>query len=123
MNRREMLAGLGGLAASAAFTRAGAQLAHAPSGLQAGSAAPTEFPRKADFNIEEGYTYINAAYTHPIPKVSLDAVRRAAEGRDSLRASAAGGGGRGRGGGGGEPTNPKALFAELIGAKPSEIAY
>jgi len=122
MNRRDMLAGLGGIAASAALTRLDAQLVETfPS---AGTGGPLELPRKEDFNIEEGYTYINAAYTHPIPKASLDAARRAAENRGSLRApAAAAGGGRGTGRGGGENNNPKALFAELIGAKPTEIAY
>jgi selenocysteine lyase/cysteine desulfurase len=124
MNRREMLAGLGGIAASAALTRLDAQLVETfPA---AGTGASLELPRKEDFIIEEGYTYINAAYTHPIPKASLEAARRAAENRGSLRAPAApAGGGRGTGGGrgGGENNNPKALFAELIGAKPTEIAY
>ena len=123
MNRREMLAGLGGVAASAALARLDAQLSEHPLSGPAGSSL--EMPRKADFIIDEGYTYINAAYTHPIPKVSLEAARRAAENRGSLRAPAGGAsGGRGTGrGGGGENNNPKALFAELIGAKPTEIAY
>ena len=77
-----------------------------------GAATPaTEFPRKGDFLIDEGTTYINAAYTHPIPKVSLEAVRRAAEGRCAVHAAAAG------------AANPRTLFAELINAKPTEIAY
>jgi selenocysteine lyase/cysteine desulfurase len=110
-NRRELLVGLGGLAASAQGTavRAGAR----ETGAQLG------FPRKADFAIEEGYTYINAAYTHPIPKVALDAVQRAAEGRAALRAVSAGA----RQEKENRKPDPKALFAELIGAKASEIAY
>jgi selenocysteine lyase/cysteine desulfurase len=127
MNRREMLAGLGGVAASAAFARLDAQLSENPLGATAAPLGSFELPRKNDFMIEDGYTYINAAYTHPIPKVSLEAARRAAENRGSLRAPAANaGGGRGTsggGGGGGENNNPRALFAELIGAKPTEIAY
>jgi hypothetical protein len=31
------------------------------------SSARADFPRKADFNIAEGYTYISGAYTHPLP--------------------------------------------------------
>ena len=122
MNRRERIAGLGGVAASAAFARLDAQLSEMP--LSGRPESSLQMPRKADFMIEDGYTYINAAYTHPIPKVSLEAARRAAENRGSLRAPAAGaGGGRGTGRGGGENTNPTGLFAELIGAKPTEIAY
>src|SRR5262245_5327248 len=122
MNRREMLAGLGGIAASAALTRLDAQLVETLPTV--GTGATPELARKEAFNIEEGHTYINAAYTHPIPKASLEAARRAAENRGSLRAPAAApGGGRGTGRGGGENNNPKALFAELIGAKPTEIAY
>jgi len=127
LNRRDLLAGIGGFAATAAFTKLGAQLspASALGELADGVAPRAGFPRKDDFIIEEGYTYINAAYTHPIPKVALDAARRAAEGRATLRAPAAGGaGGRGgRGGGAGAPQlDAKGLFAELINAKPSEIA-
>ena len=70
------------------------------------------FPRKSDFQIADGYTYLNAAYTHPIPKVSLDAVRSAAVGRSSMPPPSAG-----------AAATPKTLFAELINAKPSEIAY
>jgi len=70
------------------------------------------FPRKSDFLIDPGYTYLNAAYTHPIPKMAMDAARRAAEGRATLPPPA-----------GGQSGTPKALFAALINAKPSEIAY
>jgi selenocysteine lyase/cysteine desulfurase len=131
LNRRELLTGIGGFAATAAFSKLGAQVSEASELIGAAERASSSslvFPRKDDFIIEEGYTYINAAYTHPIPKVSLEAVRRAAEGRATLRAPAAGGGGRGRGGagaaagGGAPPLDAKGLFAELINAKPAEIA-
>ena len=105
VHRREVLTALGGLAATAAFKELTA--AAAP-----GAAQARTFPRKSDFLIDSGYTYLNAAYTHPIPKVSLDAVRRAAEGRATLPPPA-----------GGQSGTPKTLFAELINAKPSEIAY
>src|SRR5437762_3323260 len=129
LNRRDLLTGIGGIAASAALTKLGAQLP--PDSAFAALESPArggilEFPRKDDFLIEEGYTYINAAYTHPIPKVALEAARRAVEGRASLRAPAPGAGGRGgRGnaaGDGAQPLDAKGLFAELINAKPSEIA-
>lgn len=108
LNRRDLLVGLGGLAASAG---SGAVRAAAP---ETGAAAG--FPRKADFMIEEGYTYINAAYTHPLPKVALEAVRQAAERRATLRSG-------GRRESESRRADPKALFAELIGAKAAEIAY
>jgi selenocysteine lyase/cysteine desulfurase len=110
--RRAFLGGLGGLAATTAFPL-GTRAADAATPGSAGTGA-IELPRKSDFLIDEGYTYLNAAYTHPIPKVSLEAVRRAADGRGSLRAST---------GDSAQKPNPRALFAELINAKPSEIAY
>jgi len=111
LNRRDLLVGLGGLAASAS---SGAVRAAPPE-----KDAPLGFPRKADFTIEEGYTYINAAYTHPIPKVALETVRQAAERRATLRAPTAGA----RRESENRNPDPKALFAEIIGAKTSEIAY
>jgi selenocysteine lyase/cysteine desulfurase len=98
-NRRDLLVGLSGLAV----------------GLNTALAAtPGVFPRKDDFHIEPGFTYINAAYTHPIPKVALAAARDAALSRGSLRASQQHEDGR---------VNPRALFAELVGARADEIAY
>src|SRR5262249_53471902 len=115
VHRRDVLSGLGGLAATAAFPEfASRVLAVGAPRSSAGAAPPTAFPRKSDFLIEDGYTYINAAYTHPIPKVSLDAARRAAENRASLRAPT---------GDGAQKANPRTLFADLINAKPTEIAY
>jgi selenocysteine lyase/cysteine desulfurase len=104
VHRRNVLAGFGGLAGMAAFGRLEASITGAASG----------FPRKADFLIDEGYTYLNAAYTHPIPKVAMEAVRRAADGRGSLHPPSLPAGASG---------TPRALFAELINARPSEIAY
>src|SRR5262245_33725936 len=108
MHRRDILCGFGGIAAAAA--------AATLRGERPVSARQAGLPRKSDFTFEDGCTYLNAAYTHPIPKVSLDAVRRAAEGRGTLKASVAAGGP--------SPTaTARALFAELINAKPSEIAF
>lgn len=121
INRRELLAGFGGLAAAAALNRLGAQPAsEQPFDVQRAGAAP-EFPRKADFNIAEGYTYINGAYTHPMPRVASAAARKAAELRGTLAAPV--GGGRGARADGAAATDPKILFAKLINAKASEIAY
>src|SRR4029453_15611342 len=110
VHRRDVLCGLGGLAAAAALGDLGTHAADPDVTLAGGLAA--DFPRKSDFLIDPGYTYLNAAYTHPIPKVSLEAVRRAAEGRGTLPPPA-----------GGQSGTPKALFADLINAKPSEVAY
>jgi selenocysteine lyase/cysteine desulfurase len=84
--------------------------------------AEIEFPRKPDFNIADGYTYISGAYTHPMPIAAADAYRRWIDRRSSLRpldstrpedlhpASAAG-------------AAAKAAFASLINAKVSEISF
>jgi selenocysteine lyase/cysteine desulfurase len=109
INRRELITGLGGVAVTAAM-RPFASLA-TPAAMPSPQAT---FPRKEDFTIEPGYTYLNAAYTHPIPRVSVEAARRAAERRSALRPAPP------------APVaapNPRALFAELINAKPTEIAY
>jgi selenocysteine lyase/cysteine desulfurase len=118
LHRRDFVTAAGGIAATAALRPWTAE-AEAPVRHAVIPQAPIVFPRKGDFSIEEGYTYLNAAYTHPIPRVSVEAARRAAEGRGTLRPTAPP---SGRGGAGNTP-NPRALFAELINAKPSEIAY
>ena len=65
VNRRDMLVGLGGIVAGAALgTR------EARAGTDAPREQGTAFPRKADFNIAPGYTYISGAYTHPMPIAS-----------------------------------------------------
>lgn len=122
INRRDVLKGIGGLAATTAFARLGAQLPPASAPDAVGGrmmGGPSDFPRKQDFTIAEGYTYINAAYTHPLPKVAVDAVREYVASRNALGAPSPGAGGDGRG----ARANPKTLFAELINAGPTEIAY
>jgi len=114
MDRREMIAGLGG-----ALTVGLAGARHGPGQRAPTIAQPAAFPRKADFRIEPRVTYLNAAFTHPIPLVAVDAARRAAEARGTLRPAAPP---TGRGGVPGAP-NPRAQFAALIGAKPTEVAY
>ena len=75
VHRRDVLCGLGGLAATAALGDLGAQTS-AKDAPPAGLASQTlAFPRTSDFSIAPGYTYLNAAYTHPIPKMSMDAAR------------------------------------------------
>lgn len=71
------------------------------------------FPRKSDFNIAEGYTYISGAYTHPMPIAAAEAYRRVVDRRASIAPPPPSG----------PRVDPKAAFASLINAKPSEISY
>ncbi|HVW69757.1 MAG TPA: hypothetical protein VHB68_12335, partial [Steroidobacteraceae bacterium] len=65
--RRALLVGFGGIAVSTAAL--GDPKAAPPSARPGTQPSPVgeSWPRKADFDIQEGYTYLNAAYTHPIP--------------------------------------------------------
>ena len=104
LNRREILAGLGAVAAHGAI---------AP-GVPA--AAASGFPRKDDFAIPAGTAYLNAAMIHPMPRVAADAIARGMQLRVSGATVPS------FAGGGAKPL-PKVAFAALINAKPSEIAY
>jgi selenocysteine lyase/cysteine desulfurase len=113
IDRRELLKDLSGMAACAALGALGAAPAfHAP------ATPPGELPRKEDFDFADGYTFLNAAYTHPIPRRAVQAVHAYVGRRNKLAMPRPG-----SGGGSGEGFNAKALFAELINAQPSEIAY
>jgi selenocysteine lyase/cysteine desulfurase len=105
-----MLTSLGGLAAGAAFGKLGAQV---PGVTTLGaSGVMADFPRKADFNIADGYTYISGAYTHPLPIAAAEVYRRAVDRRGMIGAPPA------------PPRpDPRIDFAKLINAKPSEISY
>jgi selenocysteine lyase/cysteine desulfurase len=110
IGRRELLGGLGGAAAAAALE---ALPAPQPSPVAPNLAGG--FPRKADFAIPDGLTYINGAYTHPMPIAAAEAVRR-----NAVR--------RSRPDGMGErgpdlAREVKAQFAALINAKPAEISF
>ncbi|BAH37146.1 putative aminotransferase [Gemmatimonas aurantiaca T-27] len=120
LGRRDMLGVLGGAALSHWMGTTPAEhttplfvrdVSASPPGMPS---QPPVFPRKADFAIEDGATYLNAAYTHPIPRVSVDAARIAAEKRGLMRGAIPAPSGT--------PT-PRALFAQLINAKPTEIAH
>jgi selenocysteine lyase/cysteine desulfurase len=116
ITRRELLAGLGGLAATAVTTRLGVETIGTPSPIRA--ALPDamrngEFPRKQDFAIAEGYTYINGAYTHPMPIAAGEAYRAVVDRRSRLGFPT----------GGAPRLDARASFAALINAKPSEIAW
>jgi selenocysteine lyase/cysteine desulfurase len=110
LDRRDLLRGLGSVAATTAFTRV--DLASASSQRTADVPAVPQFPRKTDFAIAEGYTYISGAYTHPMPKAAAEAYHRAVERRATIGAPAAQ-----------LKVDPRAAFAALINARPSEISY
>jgi selenocysteine lyase/cysteine desulfurase len=112
ISRREVLAGAGGIAASLAT---GGLRAPACACRVDGRALRPGLPAKADFTIPEGITYINCAYTHPMPNAALEALRDYGERRTRpevvskpLQK---------------KPIDPKAEFAALINAKKSEISY
>jgi selenocysteine lyase/cysteine desulfurase len=107
LNRRELLTGLGVAAASAAIGDARALDA------AAGSAG---FPRKADFAFEKGATYISGAFTHPMPIAAANAYHDFVTRRGTVGATTPFGGTR-------AGADPKAAFAALVNAKPSEISY
>ena len=109
--RRELLKELSGMAASVALARFGS-----PIGQTRMTSAT--LPRKQDFDLTDGFTFLNAAYTHPIPRPAADAARTYLAQRNKLAMPRPG-----AGGGSGAGFNAKALFAELINAKASEIAY
>jgi selenocysteine lyase/cysteine desulfurase len=108
LNRRELLAGLGGLVVTET-------LAQTPSTSSSGPSGKT-FPRKSDFAIPAGLTYINGAFTHPMPIASVEAVRAYSERRA-------------RPGGIDAPGNSamvkavKEEFAALINGRPAEISF
>src|SRR3954467_8627617 len=94
LDRRDLLKGLSGIAASVAFTR----LNGGPVAAAAVKAASAGLPRKQDFDISDGFTYLNAAYTHPIPRPAADAARAYLAQRNKLGMPKPGsGGGAGEG--------------------------
>jgi selenocysteine lyase/cysteine desulfurase len=112
IERRDFLAGVGGLAAGAAWPSGPGAAGGGPAADQPGA---TSFPRKGDFDIPEGLVYLNGAYTHPMPIVAREAAQRMA-------------GIRSRPGGISEPSpnkpdEVKAQIAALINARPSEIGF
>jgi selenocysteine lyase/cysteine desulfurase len=126
MNRRELLTGLGTVAAAATGRSAAAfalRDSAEPFALRdAGhSFAPGDspgLPRKSDFAFEKGVTYISGAFTHPMPAAAADAYREAI-----VRRSTVGAAPLPMGGGGGPRVDPRAAFAALINARPSEVGY
>ncbi|HEX8838630.1 MAG TPA: aminotransferase class V-fold PLP-dependent enzyme [Candidatus Acidoferrum sp.] len=122
ISRREVLTGFGSMAAlkvaPGGHSRAHHFLADPlrAETLKADTASGgAAFPAKRDFAIPEGVTYLNCAYTHPIPNVGLEALRaygdrRARPGAVSKPLHE-------------KPVDIKAEFAALIHAKKSEISF
>lgn len=111
MSRREVLAGFGSMAALNATLGARSHalpfMADSP-----GGAAP--LPAKQDFSIPEGVTYLNSAYTHPIPTAGLEALRDYGDRRARPEAVSKPLQKK--------PVDIKAEFASLINAKKAESA-
>ncbi|HKE22624.1 MAG TPA: aminotransferase class V-fold PLP-dependent enzyme [Bryobacteraceae bacterium] len=103
VDRRRLLGGFGSMAA------ASLRAANGPDrDDQAGVAG---FPRKQEFAIPAGHTYINGAYIHPMPVATAENVRRYTLSRSQPDGATS------------ERIDIKAEFAALINAKPSEIAF
>src|SRR5215471_16316058 len=108
MNRREFVSAMAALGSAAVLD--GSPRAQTAPAAPA-SSADLSLPRKADFAIPEGETYINSAYVHPMPIAGREALRRYAESRSSPVLDTH------------FDQNVKAEFASLINANPSEISY
>jgi selenocysteine lyase/cysteine desulfurase len=111
ISRRQLLCRAGGLAATAALPWA--LHAEVPSDNRA--VAQDGFPRKEDFTIPDGVTYLNGAYMHPMPNVVREAVREYNDRRAGFTTQTSD-----------DPDisgTVKAEFARLINADPSEISF
>ena len=109
ITRRQALSGLAGaIGAKAAVSGPVAVRVDA----HGGQAPPAPaFPCKADFSFADGVTYINGAFTHPMPAAAAEAYRAAVRRRSTV-------------GGPFVPTaDVRPLFAALINARPSEIGF
>ena len=110
ITRRDLLAGVGGLAAAAAWPSSNIRLPE----LRVRHPSGGTLPARDDFAIPAGQTYLNSAFIHPVPVAAAEAVRRYLETRtfreprlrtgDSLAAEV------------------KGEFAALINARPAEIS-
>jgi selenocysteine lyase/cysteine desulfurase len=116
ISRRNVLAGIGGLAAShiapQAALAAPAESSPLPAG-NPGADARAILPAKSDFGIPSEITFLNSAYTHPITLASRDSLLSWAEFRAHPEAVS-------------RPKpliNLKAEFAALINARETEISY
>src|SRR5690348_16827158 len=117
ISRRDLIASAAAAVGTAAARKLSAQIS--PDGAMSETlgtdATSPSFPRKQDFAIPAGLTYINGAYTHPMPIVAATAMRKYAEARSNFQTDDATSGTISAG--------VKAAFAALINARPSEIAF
>jgi len=118
MNRREFVSGMAALSSTVALDPSQIAQERRDPGTLANrmpaspSSADFSLPRKADFAIPEGETYINSAYVHPMPAAGREALRKYAESRTSPVLDTHY-----------DREHVKAEFAALINARPSEISY
>jgi selenocysteine lyase/cysteine desulfurase len=111
MSRRDLITRAGGLAVAAVVPGA---ISRSKEPTWAG-VAQEFFPRKDDFSIPEGITYLNGAYMHPMPNKVRDAVRDYNDRRGGFTTQTSA-----------DPdldNRVKAEFASLINAKTTEISY
>lgn len=107
MNRRKFVSAVAALGTAAVLP----DISPAQTASTASTAADLSLPRKADFAIPEGETYINGAYVHPLPIAGREALRKYVDSRTSPVLDTH------------YDRDVKAEFAALINAKPSEISY
>lgn len=111
ISRREVLA-FGSLAAWNATVGVRSPSLHLMTDSPHGAA---KLPAKRDFAIPEGVTYLNCAYTHPIPTAGLEALRSYGDRRARPEAVSKPLQKK--------PVDIKAEFASLINANKSEICF
>lgn len=107
INRREFVGGIAALGGSSAWPREAAQFSPTQETTQRG------LPRKHDFAIPPGVTYLNSAYIHPLSIQAREELRAYAELRSTPGPEL----------GHFDTDEPKVEFGRLIRAKPSEICY
>jgi selenocysteine lyase/cysteine desulfurase len=107
-SRREFIVGIGSLAALTAMPTGSSRPRSAP---QPASFSSPSLPAKLDFAIPQDVTYINSAFTHPMPVAAAQALRSYVDSRSEpgIALNQA------------QNLNIRADFAALINAKTSEI--
>ena len=109
ITRRDLLAGVGGLAATAAWRDFRVEFPE-----EIVSRAPSPLPARGDFAIPAGQTYLNSAFIHPVPVAAAEAVRRYLDTRTFQQPRLRSGDSL--------ATEVKGEFAQLINARPAEIS-
>lgn len=103
INRREFVTGMAALGSVS-------MLDPSP-GVPSAPSLDLSLPRKGDFAMPGGMTYINSAYIHPMPIAGREALSQYAEARSNPGLQTH------------FEQNVKAEFAALINARPTEISY